>query len=168
MMISRLWALCSPVYPFLSPYPLPEREHIISRSLTKFKNITIFLPTFLWFLDLSRDFKDVFVVLAWWLKENLIKSVALKRQKSEKVKYAIRVAMCVATLKLIESRTEIVMVTLWLRMYIHGFFVKLWSSAHSCSTIACERSNKQNNSFPGHKKTRGYPPFPSKHPHAKV
>ena len=55
----------------------------------------------------------------------MIKSVALKRQKSEKVKYEIRVAMCVAILKLMESRTEIVIVAFWLRIYIHGFFVKL-------------------------------------------
>ena len=47
-------------------------------------------------------------------KENMIKGVAMKCQKSVKVKYAVRsrVAMCVAMLKIMELRTEIVMATL--------------------------------------------------------
>lgn len=47
MMISLFWALRTPVSLFLTPHPLPQREPIISRSLTKFKNIIILLPTFL-------------------------------------------------------------------------------------------------------------------------
>ena len=140
-MISRLWAICSPASSFLSPHPLPEREPIIFRSLTKFKNIIIFLPTFLWFLDLSRDFKDVFVVLVWWLKENMIKSVALRRQKSEKVKYAIKVAMFVAILKLMESRTEIAMVTFRCCDRTDYVFTYMASSDSQCSTLASEFLN---------------------------
>ena len=69
--------------------------------------------------------------------------------------------MCVAILKLMESRTEIVIVTLWLSICIHGFFVKLCSSAHSCYTIACEGSNKQNNIvFQATKRQEVTPHFP--------
>ena len=58
----------------------------------------------------------------------MIKSVALKRQKSEKVKYAFRVAMCVAILKLMKSRTKIVLVTICCRDRTVYVFIYMVSS----------------------------------------